>query len=236
MKAGIQLYQFRKYCKTKEDMRETVKKLAETGYDGIELFHPFLLTPKEAIAAAEGAELINPHVELSDLKRPERAAEWAREAGVKSVCFSRLVPLYGIFGLPAVLKTVEKAAHAFEGSGVALCYHNHAAEMKNGCAALTEIAKTGVRLEIDAFWAKKAGANLQNVFTRFGAQADYLHLKDAKPNGKLCALGEGAFDLYEPVRLAKEQGIAWAICDTDRTDLPPFEAATKSLSALRALS
>lgn len=235
MKAGIQLYQFRKYCKSKAGMADTVKKLVRTGYDGIELFHPFTLTPKEAIAAAEGAELINPHVELSDLKRPERAVEWAREAGVKSVCFSRLVPFYGVFGLPAVLNVIERAARAFEGSGVALCYHNHAAEMKNGCAALKKIAETGVILEVDAYWAQKAGASLPFVFETFGGQTRYLHLKDEDGRGKMCPLGMGGCDLRLPAILAKEAGIEWAIADCDRTGLPPFEAAKISLAALRAL-
>ncbi len=38
MKYGIQMYLFRDYCKTKKQTLQTLKKVAEMGWDGIELF------------------------------------------------------------------------------------------------------------------------------------------------------------------------------------------------------
>lgn len=233
MQYAVQLYLFRKIIKKPADMLKVFARLADMGYGGIEPFMPLGVSADKAAAAAGNARIINPHVAISDILRsPDKVFGWARDAGAKTVCFSRLVPFYRVFGINKVLQTISASEEYALKYGVELCYHNHRAELytANGTTAMQQIlVKTQVKWELDAFWAEKAGANVGELFEKYADRILYLHLKDSTARGKFCPIGSGVVACGKQIEIAEGAGCGWAVADLDNSTVSPYETAELSL-------
>lgn len=240
MKFGIQTYLFRLHMLTARGEYGVISRLAEMGYDGIELFHAKRFPPARLQAAAAGKTLLNPHVTLRDLtaELPETIA-WAKALGVESICLGYVGPHVLHARRSWLLEVLTKASEACGQAGLMLCYHNHAAEFRvsDGIVPMWEILRVpGLKWELDAYWAERAQGSVERMLEEYGEQIRYLHLKDETALQKLCPLGSGVVDLSRYLAKARESGCPWCIVDLDRSTQNVYRTAEQSLDFLRGLS
>ncbi len=213
---GIQLYSVRDAMK--ENVGETLKKIAKMGYKYVE-FAGFFDHSAEQIKAMldeTGLTISGTHSSFEAL-RPSRIMETVR--------YHKIIgnPDYIIPG--ADLSTLEKiedfcnvmnfAQPILAAEGIKLGYHNHSREfevMPWGSTIHSELeGRTGVHFEIDTFWAFNAGVDPIALMQRLKDRIHVIHLKDGFKGGKGIPLGQGEAPLSAVMDYANKIGLLMVV-------------------------
>jgi sugar phosphate isomerase/epimerase len=125
--------------------------------------------------------------------------------------------------------------------GIAFAYHNHNFEFERcdgqyGLDLLFDAAGTGVKSELDVYWAAFAGADPVSYIRHLGARCAVLHLKDmAKDESRTFAeIGAGRIDFAPIFDAARAAGTQLYVVEQDTCQHPPLESIRISLENLRA--
>lgn len=241
MKYGIQMYLLRDKCKTKEQTLQTLKALADMGWDGIELFQGINIPAAEIRSAVGNCDILNPMLWSKNFepKKIQKTCDWLKALGAKEAAYNVLpVLLYNERNYRKFNAKYRKIAPVMAQNGLCFCHHNHKEDyaIKAGKAGI-DILLDGVEpycLEIDTYWALAAGRDVTALMEERREHLRYIHLKDKKAGAKtFCPLGEGDVDNRTYVEKAVEMGLEYVIVDLDSSDCDVFEAAKKSLAWLR---
>ncbi len=245
IRTGYQLYSAREHCATAQGLRDTIKKIAAIGYDGVE-FASFASMPasevKELLAEC-GVEGINAHVPLERWRTAlDEEIAYLVEAGIPMITLPWLPPeernsaSYTRLGenFPGWVEQV----HA---GGLKAAYHNHEFEYESveGKQALEIVFAHSPKLlyELDVFWACYAGfaptAEMEKWKTRLGPVhiKDYADMTTEPP--AFCAVGHGKMDLVPVYAKAREMNLSWLVVEQDNSAIDVFDSAALSLEALR---
>lgn len=131
--------------------------------------------------------------------------------------------------LPAInafCRALDTAGSLCAKAGLTLNFHNHSDEFKprEGFVPYQVILdKTDprhVKLELDVFWAIRAGRNPVELLTRYSSRYVQLHLKDATASGDFATVGKGVIDFPPILRAARAAGIKHYYVEYDRSDDP----------------
>lgn len=186
---GVQLYMLR--AAMKADAAGTIARIATLGYREIEWWGNWGNTPAElrAMVDANGLTAPSAHIDPRDLS-PERLPallDVAATMGHKSLLVAWTAPDQRKTAddwkrTAALLSTAgERAAR----SGIRTGYHNHDFEFARfGDRTALEILlaesdAAHVDLELDCFWAYKAGQDPLALLKRHASRITMLHLKDS---------------------------------------------------------
>jgi sugar phosphate isomerase/epimerase len=91
-----------------------------------------------------------------------------------------------------------------------------------------------VKMELDTYYAFKAGADVLTYFSRFPGRFPLLHLKDLDRAGEITDLGRGTIDFTAVLHAATRTGVQHMIVEHDRArDL--LASARSSFEYVRAL-
>ncbi|MBX9857553.1 MAG: sugar phosphate isomerase/epimerase, partial [Gemmatimonadaceae bacterium] len=141
--------------------------------------------------------------------------------------------------LAARLNTAGEKARA---AGLEFGYHNHdyefaAVDGTTGYDVLTsETDASLVKLELDLYWAVKAGQDPMALMNRFAGRVVAVHVKDAGPPPERVMLdvGKGTIDFKSLIATGRRQGLRhWFIEHDNPAD--PIASITASAAALKAL-
>ena len=108
-------------------------------------------------------------------------------------------------------------------AGIRVGYHNHDFEFakvdgdRTGLDVLAETAGPQVDLELDIFWAVKAGQDPLAVARRHPNRIKLVHAKDAgpAPERKMTDVGAGTIDFKGILTELKAGGLQWAMVEHD---------------------
>lgn len=240
MKYGIQMYLFRDECKRKEQTLQTLKRVADMGWDGIELFQCTDIPASDIRDAVGKCDILNPMLWAKNFEpdKIQKTCVWLKELGAKEAAYN-VIPVLrpNAKAYRKYNPKYQQIAAYMAKNGLTFCHHNHKEEFKvKGGRVGLDILMENVEhycLEIDTYWAMVIGYDVVALMEERKEHLRYIHLKDRK-NGakKFCPLGEGDVSNCDYVDKAIELGLEYVIVDLDNSDGDVFAAAEKSYAWL----
>jgi sugar phosphate isomerase/epimerase len=234
---GLQLYSLRQ--ELNEDFEGVVRKVAETGYVGVE---PYGGMPVPAEDAAKlfnelGLECQSAHLPIALGDNREKTMADAAAYGIKYL----FVPYIGpenfttLDGIKNVADQLNEAHELAKAAGMAFGYHNHDFEfvMVEGKPAylhLQELVDPSILMEIDTYWVQVGGYDPVKLTADLGSRAPVLHIKDGPADSKqadMTAVGDGKMPVADIIA-AGGSNTEWLIVELDRCATDMMEAVQKS--------
>ncbi len=202
---AVQIYSIRDDAK--EDLRSTLVKIKEMGYDGVEFAGLYGNTPEQIKAMCEEIGLIpvSAHVPYLDLVAdPKGVLSQYATIGCKFVAVPYLNAEYrpGTDKFPEVIENIKMIGKVAKELGLQLLYHNHDFEFikLDGKYALDilydEVPAEYLQTELDACWVNVGGENPSDYIKKYSGRAPVVHLKDF--------YGEKSEDMYELIGIEKK--------------------------------
>lgn len=245
-RVGLQLYTVREDCA--KDFPGTVLKVAQLGYEGVELAGDGGLSAKDLkfLMAECGLEIAGSHSPFDALRNElDRVIEFNQTVGNKRVVCPYLPQPIQDKGKPGYQEAacvLYGVAQKLREVGLSLSYHNHSFEfVPDGDGylldtLLEQTAPAGVLAEIDTYWVRHGGADPVEYVRKFSGRIELLHIKDMAPGSErgFAEVGAGILDWDGIFAAAEAAGVAWYIVEQDLCPGPPLESAKKSLEYLKA--
>ncbi|WP_449536509.1 sugar phosphate isomerase/epimerase family protein [Ferdinandcohnia sp. Marseille-Q9671] len=241
---GIQMYTLRNECE--KDFFGTLRKVAELGYDGVELAGLGGFTAQEVKEALDKLNLkvAGSHVSLAELETNlERVIEEQKVLGSQYLVCPYILPdQRNEESYKALISFLQEAGEVCLREGISLCYHNHDFELEplsDGKTALESIFTNTnpefVKAELDVYWLTKAGEDPVEWMQRYRNRTPLIHLKDMTLDEEkfFAELGTGGVNLEGILQIGKENGVKWWIVEQDECRRDPLESIKMSLDFLK---
>ena len=192
---GIQLYTIRDAMKA--DVKGTLKKVSDIGYKNLELagysdgkFYGFSAAEFKKIVSDLGLVPLSSHTQVDSasvsLDKSKLMADVHAELGVK-FCIKPWIEAVdsNIEHYKKMIGDVNEVAKITKSVGIQFGYHNHNFEFANlnGVIPYFDLFLPGmdkdlVTMELDLFWASKAGQDPVALFNKYPGRFQLLHMKD----------------------------------------------------------
>ncbi|MFP7298897.1 sugar phosphate isomerase/epimerase family protein [Neobacillus niacini] len=241
---AVQMYTLRE--ESSKDFTGTLRRVAELGFDGIELAGFGGLSAKEVKVLLDDLNLkaVSSHVPLEELENNlMQVIEDQKTIGSSFVVCPYLMPeRQSEDGYIALTSFLNQTGEILRREGITLCYHNHDFELKrlsDGRTALEAIYEDtnpeNVKAEFDIYWLTKAGEIPVEWISRYQNRTPLIHLKDmTRDEAQFFAeLGTGGVDIQSVLNMGEEAGVQWWIIEQDESRLTPFESIEISLNYLK---
>ena len=202
---AVQVYSVRDDAKA--DLRGTLEKIKEMGYDGVEFAGLYGYAPADIKKMCEeiGLVPISAHVPYLDMMgAPRGILKKYAEIGCKYVAVPYLSADYrpegGNFG--EVIENVKMLGKVAKELGMQMLYHNHDFEFLkiDGKYALDilydEVPAEYLQTELDTCWVNVGGENPSEYILKYTGRAPVVHLKDF--------YGEKSDNMYELIGIKSE--------------------------------
>lgn len=245
---GLQLYTVRDY--TSKDLRNTLKKLADIGYNNLEAAGYsegkfYGLEPKVFRKMVEdfGMKIISSHSGIS-LENATQVIAAHDELGVDYL----ILPWIKIENPDTatflkIAENLNKLGELCKKGKIKFGYHNHDFEFVNtdrGIGFDLLIENTDPKLvlfEADVYWMKKAGFDALDYFRKYPGRFELLHLKDmaASTAREDIEIGNGIIDFKPFFTSAKQSGMKYFFIEQDNCKIDSLESVAVSYANLRKL-
>jgi sugar phosphate isomerase/epimerase len=247
-RVGVQLYSVRN--EIDRDFDGTIRKIAETGCEGVEYYgFPEKVDREQAARLFKdlGLKVLGLHVPLPAGAERDRAVRLAHLFDCTRVVFpgGDSAALYGT--KDAMKRTVEEynqVAAALGKEGLTFGLHNHWTEFEkhDGVEPFPYLLKNldpRVFFEVDVYWAQVAGKDPVAVVRAFGKRAPLLHIKDGPgvkgPNaGDHVPAGQGKVDIAGIVKATRKTA-DWLVIEFDDYKGDIFEGVRQSCAYVKGL-
>lgn len=255
---GLQMYTLRNHMKDKEELFETLKKVAAIGYQQVQISVPSFMTVEELKEMLDEVGLKADSAMCYVMKASESQEEFDKVIHSAEVLGTKVVRLDGMpidmaqtpNGYKGYAAILDRLGRRFHEAGYTMYYHFHAFEWTNFSAdvrgidiLLNETDPKYVGFQPDVFWLTSAGTEASVSLRKFEGRARYIHVKDyaVKPRtGKLedipnafASVGYGNLNWPGIIKTAGEIGIEQFVVEQDQCDGDVFEAITASYNNLR---
>lgn len=258
---AAQLNTVRAYCGTQEALFQTLTRIKEMGFDGVELESSLL---KNADRAALAAHLQAIGLAVASIRSPfartgfglEDMIAEAKALGCKNVGIGTVTASYFTMGLASTEKYFAALApviERFEKEGLRPLYslRNHEFMRQSDKQWLYDklVARPqaqGLTFETDLFQLTRAAVDPPRIFAQLSGRMPVCRLADQKireyemyfffAEREVCPLGEGLFDLAEWVDAASACGVEWFTVGQDLCDRDPFACLALSLAKAKELA
>ncbi len=243
---GAQLFTLRDSLKTPDEIRVTLKELAQLGYEAVQVSALGPIDPVElrTICDGEGLRIVATHIRYDDIREsPQKVID---EHGIWDCTH------VGIGSMPADYRgdmarfaaEASRTARPLIDAGLTFNYHNHSFEMERfgdrpGLQILAEESDPEVfSFEVDVYWIQHGGGNPASWLRRLKDRMYVVHLKDMAMNGSeqlFAEVGEGNLEWPEILQVCKEANIEWYLIEQDICQREPMESLGISLKNLGAM-
>ena len=224
----------------KRDFAAAAARVAEIGYDGVELAGYGNLDAKGAKAAldAAGLKVAGMHVGYASLKNdPHNVIGDALLLGAPSVVCPWWPPAHfvSVAACERIGEQLAEIGAALRPFGIRFGFHNHAGEFQifGGRPAMDWILGAAqprdLFAEIDVFWVQHAGYSPARFIRDHGARIPLLHLKDKKELGMGPVQFDEVFAACDSVR-----GIEWYIVEQEEYSHAPMKSVRLCHEQMRA--
>ena len=193
----------------------------------------------------------------------DKAVDDAAQVGVKYMVCAYLSDAErgGLDHYKYVADQLNKAGERCKKAGIQLCYHNHDFEFKaqNGQLPydlllatdkdLVKVAQNNqlpydillatdkdlVKMELDLYWATKAGKDPVAMFKQHPGRFPLWHVKDMDktPQRNFTEVGNGSIDFKRIFAQKKLAGMQYFFVEQDQTPGSPFDSIQKSIAHIK---
>ncbi|MBL4837571.1 MAG: sugar phosphate isomerase/epimerase [Kordiimonadaceae bacterium] len=241
---GIQLYTLRTLMK--ENVQDTLKMVADLGYHEVEFAGYFGKSPVELRQILDGEGLAAPsmHVGLMHIQtRLDQLIEAAHIVGHKYIVMPWLQQQdrETLDQFKDYAELFNKAGEKCQKAGISLAYHNHAFEfdiLDGEEPYEVLLARTDpklVKMQMDLYWAVKAGKDPIAYFKRFPGRFPLCHVKDMAADGSIVNVGHGTINFAKIFAQSDLAGIQHYFVENDHPQ-DARQAAAQSIETLKTLS
>lgn len=243
---GIQLYTVRDIFQ--KDPAGTLEAIARIGYrevefggGGYEAMDPAMLR-----GTMDKAGLRCPSLHIGYdalLGQFDKSVAMARTLGAKTVVLPYMTDEHRTeAGWNAALPNFTKFARQLKQAGLDFAYHNHDFEFTNKPGGvslydrfLKETDPALVKIELDLYWAKRAGQDLAALVDRLNKRIYSYHVKDMRADGSMAAVGTGTIDFAALFKRPSSAHVRHFYVENDQAPAPYLPDITTSFKTLQTL-
>lgn len=235
---AAQLYTIRGYMKTPEDMRKSLKKIRDLGFEWIQISGAGPISHEEMkdILDETGLKVCATHISFDRMKNEIEDVLYQHKLwNCKNIGVGSMPPQYrgSEEGYIQFAKEASEIGKKFAEKGFRFVYHNHRFEFEkyNGRVGFEILAeesdKEGFDFLLDTYWVQAGGADPVAWIKKLEGRINVIHFKDMKIiNDKqlICEVGEGNLNWPGVVEACRATNISQiAIEQDDCYDRDPFE-------------
>ncbi|MBR5059692.1 MAG: sugar phosphate isomerase/epimerase [Clostridia bacterium] len=249
MRTGAQLYTVRDYCRDPGSFRETLKRIADIGYEFVQVSGTCAYEAgwlAEALAET-GLKCVLTHYDGERIRTD--TGKVIDEHLVFGCGLIGVGSLPGGFGEPDAfenfIREYKTPAKKIAGRGLYFMYHNHQFEFakdKNGLRGLEKLAEgfspDEMGFTLDTYWIQFAGADPAQWIRDLSGRVPAIHLKDmAVTDGKqrMAAVGDGNINFGRILYEAENAGTEYLLVEQDDCGgEDPFECLKRSRRRLES--
>lgn len=193
------------------------------------LYANFLRFTRREIAADDVMKSWQTDMAMDRIKpNVQEAIERAQVLGQRHICLQIIWPhqMQSREALADFCAGLDTAGELCNRAGMHFNFHNHADEFKTVGdfvpydVILASTDPNKVKLELDVYWAVRAGVDPIALLRKHGRRYQQLHLKDATASGDFATVGQGVIDFPGILRAARRAGAKHAYVEYDRADDP----------------
>ena len=252
---GLQLWTVR--TETAKDVPGTLKKVAELGYQEVEISQLYGLKPPEFRALLEDCGLKPPsaHYSAAQIQSGwEKQIAVAKELGLQYMVISSIPPegRNSLDDFRRFAEVFNRAGEQCQNAGIQLAYHNHNFEFQqfDGVVAYDELLRRSdpqlVQMQLDCYWITRAGKDPVEYFEQHPGRFPLLHIKDLKPGyppstrpvgdpGPFTEVGRGVINWKRIFQAARRGGLQHYYVEQDFCERPALESVRISYQYLKNL-
>jgi len=233
-----------------EDMAGTLVKVAEMGYNGVELV-AFKEAPPpgevKGMIANAGLTLVSSHASFADLRDDFGAAvAYHKTLGHCDIVVGAVPPDMRKTeeGWKEAVVQLEEIARNCTGAGFRVSMHNHAFELEatvDGVEAhhyvFSQIAADLLNAQLDTYFIEAVGKSPADYVRKFSGRVPLLHIKDKANDSdpdEQTQIGNGVIDWDAVFAAAEESGVEWYIVEQKRESVPGIDSARMSVEYLKS--
>ncbi|GKX29799.1 sugar phosphate isomerase [Vallitalea longa] len=242
LKIALQLYTVRNECN--KDFIGTLEKVAELGYDGVELAGVYGLTAEELKVELDRLNLtvMGSHIGLEELeKNLDDIIEYNKTIG-NSFIICPYAKCETKEQLEELANKLNIIGNKLSAEGLQLLYHNHSHEFEKidgiyGLDLLFDLTKN-MLMELDTHWVERADLDVIDYMDKNKDILKLVHIKDMiEIDGKkdFAAIGEGTMNIKGILQKTVEIGCSWVIVENDQPKPTGIENATISINNLKKM-
>ncbi|THG28701.1 sugar phosphate isomerase/epimerase family protein [Naasia lichenicola] len=248
------------------DMDGTLAKVAEAGFTAVEPYD--FVRRADALAAAfathglssptghaflASTSFVNPDGSGSTVPVPAPEVVFA---AAKTLGMSLVIDPYTAPDRWTTVEQIEETARLLNAAaaiakdhGLRVGYHNHAHELEasfdgvTGLEVLASLLTDDVALEVDLYWAARAGVDVPALLARLGERVKAVHVKDGSLDPELVTkyppadqLPAGQGNVPLAAALEAVTGIEYAVVEFDHFDGDIYAAIAQSFQFLAGQS
>jgi sugar phosphate isomerase/epimerase len=258
---GLQLYTVRDAMQ--QDPAGTLAKVAQLGYNSVEgatytgsqKFYGMEPAAFAKVLKQNGLIMPSSHYMLGQamnngqptqgtiLHGWDKAVDDAAQAGAKyMVCAYLIESERGTLDqYKQIAAHLNKAGERCKKAGIQLCYHNHDFEFvaQGGQLPydilLKETDKQLLKMELDLYWATKAGHDPLALFKAHPGRFPLWHVKDMDKTEKkdFTEVGNGVIDFKKIFAARQLAGMQYFFVEQDRTPGNPFDSIKQSIGYIK---
>lgn len=230
------------------DFEKTMHRLAQMGYDGVELAGMYGKSAEEidAVLKKEGLAAISAHVPVEEF---EKDMEGTLDAYASLGCRWLAIPWlseerrFGAGRYQETLALIRAVSEGCRQRGMRLLYHNHDFEFQKTPEGVyhldqlyADVPEEVLGAEPDLCWVKVGGEDPCAFLKRYAGRCPVLHMKDFRrtdAGAELVCLGDGELGVKEVLEAGIAGGAQWIVIEQD--DHPYGEPMADMEKSLRFL-
>ena len=244
---GVQLYTLRD--EMQKDVAATLERVARIGYKEVEFAGYFGKSPSEirAILDRNGLRAPSVHVPIEVVEGSgwSSALDAAKAIGHEYVVVPWLAPdrRGSLAEYRRLAASLNRGAQDAQRAGLRFGYHNHDFEFEPVEGRLpfdlllAETDPALVLIELDLYWAVKAGQDPLALFARHPGRFPMVHVKDSAgaPAHEMRSVGQGTIDFVRILGRRQQAGIRHLFVEHDNPGdaWASVEASYRTMAAMR---
>jgi len=237
---SLQLYSVREAAA--KDFIAVLKKVAETGYKGVEFAGLHDYSPEDIRRVVDDLGMVcsSAHVALPTKENLQEIVDAASTLGYDMIITGKGPDDFKTLdGIQAAADAFNEAVDLIEGTGLRLGYHNHWWEMNevDGRLGLELFLERAPKVfsQTDIYWAANFGAvDVPALVQRNARRIPLLHVKDGPlvKDQPHTAVGKGKVDVPAIVAAADPKVLEWIIVELDSCGTDMMQAVVDSYAYL----
>lgn len=244
MQIGAQFYTIRDFCKTTDDLAESLKKVADIGYKTVQISGTCEYEPQwlDAELKKNGLKCVITHIPSDKLIKD--AKQVARDHYLFGCDYVGL----GWHGFDGTEEDIKKfisdyspVAEAIRQEGKYFMYHNHDTEFRKYKGEtileflMNHFSPDVMGFTFDTYWAQTAGADPALWIEKLSGRVPCIHLKDHSFDRKMAVVGEGNINFDRVFEKAEAAGTKYMLVEQDDCGTEnPFDCLKRSYDFLRS--